>query len=192
MFSSFSDDYVDGDGRTISSIEGLDAITLVKKMDGVIYVGLQGDVAVVLDAEGTLHIWGKGNYSEQFTSARWGTAEKAKVKKMVVWTTGSTSAEYMCNNLSSLTDIDFTGWDTSSITDMRCMFSGCSSLANLDLSKWDTSSVTDMRSMFNGCSSLTSLDLSKWNTSSVTDMCEMFNWCSSLTSLDLSSGIHHP
>jgi surface protein len=61
---------------------------------------------------------------------------------------------------------------------MMWMFSGCSSLVSLDLSGFDTSSVTDMRSMFYGCSSLSSLDLSCFDTSSVTNMMCMFDGCS--------------
>ena len=87
---------------------------------------------------------------------------------------------------SSLTSLDLTGLDTSSVTNMRDMFRSCSSLASLDLSGLDTSSVTNMGSMFEGCSKLTSLDLSGFDTSSVTSMTAMFADCSSLTSLDLS------
>ena len=87
----------------------------------------------------------------------------------------------------NLESIDFGNLDTSSVTDMSCMFLECSSLASLDLSSFDTSKVTDMSLMFRGCSSLASVDLSSFDTSSVTDMNWMFLECSSLASLDLSS-----
>ena len=116
--------------------------------------------------------------------------------------------------LTSITSIDFSGWDTSNVTnmsglcsgctslisitfgdtfntsnvtDMRSMFDSCSGLTSLDLSSFDTSNVTNMKSMFSGCYSLTSLDLSSFVTSNVTSMQSMFNSCSGLTSLDLSS-----
>lgn len=65
---------------------------------------------------------------------------------------------------SKLETIDFTGLDTSQVTDMSEMFYGCQSLKSLDLSGLDTSNVTTMRCMFemfdNGVSSLTSINLS--------------------------------
>ena len=54
------------------------------------------------------------------------------------------------------------------------MFTDCSSLTTIDLSNFDTSSVTDMKSMFHGCSKLISINLSNFNTSKVTSMNDMF------------------
>ena len=87
---------------------------------------------------------------------------------------------------ATLTSLDLSGFDTSSVTYMDGMFYGCSSLTSLDLSGFDTSSVTDMNNMFCDCSSLTKLDLSKFNTLSVTDMSNMFWYCCALENLDLS------
>ncbi len=91
---------------------------------------------------------------------------------------------YDCNALLTVSNTEYL--DTSSVTDMCCMFDSCSSLTTLDVSNWDTSSVTVMNSMFSSCSSLTTLDLSGWDTSSVTDMSYMFYYCSPLTTLDVS------
>ena len=103
------------------------------------------------------------------------------------WDTSSlANIHSMFANCSSLSSVDLSGWDTSSVTDMGNVFTNCSSLASVDLSGWDVSSATDIDVMFNGCSSLTSLDLSGWDTSSVKRMGSMFFGCSSLTSLDLS------
>ena len=55
---------------------------------------------------------------------------------------------------------------------------------NLDVSGWDTSSVTNMNNMFRN-TSITSLDLSRWNTRAVTTMTDMFRDMSRLTSLTL-------
>ena len=93
----------------------------------------------------------------------------------------------MFMNASSLTSLDLSSFDTSSVTYMSFMFYGASGLTSLDLSSFNTSSVTSMESMFNGASELTSLDLSSFNTSSVTSMESMFNGASGLTSLDLSN-----
>jgi len=93
----------------------------------------------------------------------------------------------MFRDCSSLTALDVSNFDTSSVTNMLEMFRDCSSLTTLDVSSFDTSSVTTMALMFYNCNSLTSLDLSSFDTSSVTTMSNMFRTCSSLTSLDLSS-----
>ena len=94
---------------------------------------------------------------------------------------------HMLYECSSLKSIKFTNLKTSKITHMGYMFYGCSSLESIDLSNFDTSQVTYMNSMFYGCSSLKSIDLSKIKTSKVVYMYEMFYECSSLKSIDLSN-----
>jgi surface protein len=120
----------------------------------------------------------------------------------VVDTNRITDMSYMFSGCSSLTDLDLTGFDTSSCIYMGIdsrndsgMFTGCSALESLDLSKFDTSNVDSMCEMFSGCSSLTSLDLSNFNTSSCYSMGDyningvgMFSNCSSLKSITFSSG----
>ena len=99
---------------------------------------------------------------------------------------------YLCNNLTS---IDFSGFDTSSLTDVYYMFGECRSLKSLDLSGFNTSKVTNMEGMFSGyiydgeitICGLTTLDLSSFDTSKVTSMTYMFKLCKRLTTLDLSS-----
>ena len=86
----------------------------------------------------------------------------------------------------SLTSLDLSGWNTSSINNMSQMFRACQHLTSLDLSHFDTSSVTSMEEMFMTCNCLTSLDLSHFDTSSVTDMNNMFYRCQAFRSLDLS------
>lgn len=86
----------------------------------------------------------------------------------------------MFDGYSGPTYLDLSGFDTSSVRDMRSMFGGCSGLTSLDLSDLDTSSVTDMYGMFNGCSALKSLDLSGWNTSKVSYASRMFSSCEKL------------
>ena len=91
-------------------------------------------------------------------------------------------------NLTNVTEIEgLSQLDTSNVTNMRSMFNGMSSVTNLDVSGFDTGNVTDMSSMFYGMSSVTSLDISSFDTSNVTDMSFMFYGMSSVTSLDISS-----
>lgn len=98
-----------------------------------------------------------------------------------------TNMKEMCQNCSSLTNLDVSGFNTSKVTDMSYMFKGCENLTSLDLSSFNTSSVTSMYNMFEGCKSLTTLDVSGFNTSCVTLMMSMFKGCSSLTALDVSN-----
>ena len=88
---------------------------------------------------------------------------------------------------SGATSLDLSGFDASSVTNMREMFGGCNSLEELDLSSFDTRNVTDMFGMFYDCSSLEELDLSSFDTRNVGYMSYMFVGCSSLEELDLSS-----
>jgi len=89
----------------------------------------------------------------------------------------------MFYNCSSLTSLDVSGFNTSSVTGMSHMFYNCSSLTSLDVSGFNTPAATNMNGMFRSCSSLTSLDVSSFNTSSVTDMSSMFLDCTVLTGL---------
>lgn len=86
-----------------------------------------------------------------------------------------------------LTELDLSGWDTSSVTDMSEMFHFCSGIKKLDLHWLDTSAVTDMSSMFNRCESIESLDLSSFDTAHVTDMSDMFFQAWSLDKLNVGS-----
>ena len=52
------------------------------------------------------------------------------------------------NDCSSLTGLDLSGFDTSSVTSMYIMFYGCESLTHLNLTSFDTSKVTNMDFMF--------------------------------------------
>ena len=167
--------------------------------DAAIASGVSGTCEWEIDADGILTTFDGYLDAEDF---KCNVVEKYKDRIKSVRTSGSAvvvdsfdsspeperpaSLALMFINCSSLTSLDLTGWDTSSVEDMGHMFSGCSSLTSLDLSGWDTSSATRMTETFAGCVSLSSLDLSGWDTSSVTSMEGMLGGCSSLTSLDLS------
>lgn len=97
-----------------------------------------------------------------------------------------TTMQCAFKNCTSLTDIDVSGFNTSSVTNMESAFFAIPA-ATIDVSKWDVSSVTDMRYMFRACNKVTNLDLSEWNPASVTRMKEMFRGCSKISGLDLST-----
>ncbi len=88
------------------------------------------------------------------------------------------NASSMFQNMSSLSSVDLSGFDTGNVTDMSYMFSGCTALSSISgLGGFDTSMVVNMSFMFYECEALTSLDLSSFDTSCVTDMSSMFNEC---------------
>ena len=56
--------------------------------------------------------------------------------------------EYNDGNMLYLMSVDFTNFNSISITEMGNMFELCVSLKSVDLSNFDTSKVVDMRNMF--------------------------------------------
>ena len=103
-------------------------------------------------------------------------------------TSSVTNMSYMFHGSYSLSTLNgLENWNTSKVTNMSYMFNDMYSLKALDVSNFDTSSVTNMRYMFHGSYSLTTINgLENWNTSSVTDMYYMF-YATNFTSLDLSN-----
>ena len=138
--------------------------------------------------------------------------EKGEINTLKIsWNLIAVSLYNMFHELTNITEVDLTNYDTSSITDMHEMFNNCSSITSINLSNLNTSIVNNMRLMFGGCSSLTSLNVSSFDTSNVilldaifsnmdniehlyfnfntekvTNMSMMFYRCEKLTSLDVS------
>ena len=149
--------------------------------------GNDGALFWEIDTDGHLTISGNGDYVKRGQNATSGwLAHAEEIKTATVKVTGMKDASFMFLNCSSLERVDFSGFDTSSVTSMSGMFIGCFRLTSVDMNEVDTSSVTDMSMMFLGCSGLTDLTLNKLNTSSVSNMMGMFFGCSGLNSLDIS------
>ena len=98
-----------------------------------------------------------------------------------------TTMDFMFCRCSSLISVNVNNLNTSLVSNMECMFQYCTSLISLNLNNFDTSLVTMMGSMFSECSSLTSLNINNFNTSLVFYMGSMFSGCSSLTSSNLNN-----
>ena len=96
---------------------------------------------------------------------------------------------YDDKNMKYLVFVDFTNFNSNSITSMLHMFDGCSSLKSINFSNFKTSKVTKMSYVFHECSSLESIDLSNFDTSQVTYMNLVFCGCSLLKFIDLSNFI---
>ncbi|MFD2253883.1 BspA family leucine-rich repeat surface protein [Lactococcus formosensis subsp. bovis] len=114
---------------------------------------------------------------------------------------------------SSLTELDLSSFNTSSVTNMSGMFWGADALIRLDVYLFDTRNVTTMQDMFSHTSALTEikgldlldtravrdmeamfrasgvnhLDLTSFDTREATNMAYMFAQMPNITALDLSS-----
>ena len=98
--------------------------------------------------------------------------------------TGVTSLKETFNNASSLTNPDFSNWNTASVTNMEGMFRGAT-LFNGNVTTWDTSNVTGMREMFQDAETFNQ-DIGNWDTSSVMGMDGMFRFADAFNA-DISS-----
>ena len=119
----------------------------------------------------------------------WGMHELASIDFSGLDTSNVTNMNCLLQNCTGLESVNLTGFDTSNVTNMGSMFFNCPELKSLDVSMFDTSKATSMTSMFMHCgdsSSSFNLDLSGFDTSNVTRMAGMFRSCGDVT-LDLSS-----
>lgn len=160
------------------------------------YTGTLGTCSYTLYKDGSLIIEPISGESGEL--ANWNTDEygvppwyegfhesECKIKSVrFVGNIKAKTCHYMFLRLGECSNIDFSGLDTSNVTDMEGMFSGCTKLKSIDLDALDTTNVTNMGAMFVGWSNLSSADLSGLDTSNVTDMSNMFAMCSSV---DVSS-----
>ena len=154
-----------------------DSVNKVLSISGETFSHLVGDISDLIQ-EVRLYI---GHYY-------WNISD-VKIEKLVVIGNGVGDCSRLFSflyGIKEVKEIDLSGFNTTNVTNMNCMFVSCSALTQLNLSGFNTANVTNMSNMFGSCSSLTQLDLSGFNTANVTDMSYMFVRCSSLTQLDLS------
>ncbi len=85
-------------------------------------------------------------------------------------------------NLSTMTEIDISNFDSSSLNLVSDMFNGCKTLKTVYFGeKWDMAEVTTTNNMFLNCGSLTTICVAKdWDTSKLTSTAGMFSGCTSL------------
>ena len=104
----------------------------------------------------------------------------------LIWNEPLTNCHEMFSEMSNITEINLTEFDSSEVTDMSSMFSKCKSLKKLEISNLKTSKVTNMEKMFEFCNNLEVLDLTNFDTSYVTNMDYLFHSCTNLKNLDVS------
>ena len=106
---------------------------------------------------------------------------------VLIWDYLLPTCKNMFRSCSTIININFDNFQTSSVTNMAYMFYGCKSLTSLNLQNFITSSVVDMNNMFCNCESLLYLNVKSFDTSNVKNMANMFQMVKALTSLDLTS-----
>ena len=83
--------------------------------------------------------------------------------------------------LNKVEVIDISGWDTSNVTIMDCMFSQCPKLKKIiGIENLDVSKLRCANCMFSYCEKLVELDLTNWNPISLENTYDMFSCCSNL------------
>ena len=95
-------------------------------------------------------------------------------------------------NLSSLTNLDASGWDMSLVTDTQstynsALFSGCTRLKTIDASDWICPG--NMFWIFYNCTALEELNCSGWYMTDVEKASNMFSNCAKLKHVDASGWV---
>ena len=93
----------------------------------------------------------------------------------------------MFMDMENLLEVDFSNFDSSSVTSMKAMFLNCKNLKYINFKEFDTSSVNNMTSMFEGCSSLKSLNLSSFDTNNIRYMDRMFKGCGAISFINITN-----
>ena len=96
------------------------------------------------------------------------------------------NSSYLLANLSAVTTVNFSNFDTSVTNNLNCFFYNMRSLENIDVSHFDTSNVTTIIEMFRDCDSLIDIDLSNWDTSNLIQARSVFVYCDILKTVNLS------
>ena len=102
-------------------------------------------------------------------------------------TSGATNIEGFIGLCTSLKHVDLTGMDVSNVRNFQYVFYGDSALESVDLSTWNTAQGTTFSGFFYQCENLKSADLSNFNTASATSLSHFFNGCRSLETVNVSS-----
>jgi surface protein len=87
---------------------------------------------------------------------------------------------YICSNLVSIRNLKV----SNKCVNAGNAFHTCSSLTEIDTSEWDTSSISSVGNMFANCKSLQMIDTTSWDLSKLTDGgTSLFIYCSALFSI---------
>jgi len=84
--------------------------------------------------------------------------------------TGVTSCRLGFRDTDAVVSIDFSNWDTSTITTFHNMFPLCAALTSIDITGWDMNGVTDVEFFFGGNGNLQSIEgVWDWDLSTISN-----------------------
>ena len=113
--------------------------------------------------------------------------DKNDSKKLAIVYPGKILAPIECGSLfagcSSLTEIDFTNFDTSQVRGATSMFNGCTSIKDIDLSTVQTANIQSLGKMFANCIELENVDLTGLNLLENVNVYCMFDNCFKLDTI---------
>ena len=85
-------------------------------------------------------------------------------KVKLVWDSKLNSTSEMLKDLTSLIEVDLSGFDSSDVTNMDYMFMRSNKITSINFGNFNTAKVVSMLCTFYSCESLVELDLSSFDT----------------------------
>ena len=157
-------DWGDGTSDTVTSsaeavhtyaTAGTHTITVTGIINGwSYYFANQDDVSVDKDQMGNVYQWGSFLVDEDVTFYQCTNMTVSATDKLKF--TDNYNFGYWFFGTTSMTSIDVSNWDISSMTALRRMFS-MSGLTSIDISSWDTANIENMEGLFGNCTSLATI-----------------------------------
>lgn len=93
-----------------------------------------------------------------------------------------TGINSLFKNMTSLTNVDVSGWNTKNIVSADQAFMGTTNLQFLNVSNWNVTNLQSCSYMFAG-SAVSTLNFINWDVSNVTNVNYMFYLCGNLSSI---------
>jgi len=157
-------DWGDGTSDTVTSsaeavhtyaTAGTHTITVTGTINGwSYYFANQDGVSVDKDQMGNVYQWGSFLVDEDVTFYQCANMTVSATDKLKF--TDNYNFGYWFFGTTSMTSIDVSNWDISSMTALRRMFS-MSGLTSIDISSWDTANIENMEGLFGNCTSLATI-----------------------------------
>ena len=157
-------DWGDGTSDTVTSsaeavhtyaTAGTHTITVTGTINGwSYYFANQDGVSVDKDQMGNVSQWGSFLVDEDVTFYQCTNMTVSATDRLKF--TDTYNFGYWFFGTTSMTSIDVSNWDISSMTSLRRMFS-TTGLTSIDISSWDTSNIENMEGLFNNSGSLATI-----------------------------------
>jgi surface protein len=157
-------DWGDGTSDTVTSsaeavhtyaTAGTHTITVTGTINGwSYYFANQDGVSVDKDQMGNVSQWGSFLVDEDVTFYQCTNMTVSATDRLKF--TDTYNFGYWFFGTTSMTSIDVSNWDISSMTSLRRMFS-TTGLTSIDISSWDTSNIENMEGLFNNSESLATI-----------------------------------